>query len=323
MLVVSVSVAGLVTLAAMTQPSLAPEARHSLLQYVTGKYLLPANCTVAWQWRDPHIVGGTMVFVVRFYQRNGQPYPICDTDQFFVEVSDGQRTVSTISELGSETDPEAANIARVKFTVRTAGSYKISVLISTSHIAGSPFFRTFVPGRMDARRSRLVRPASTVVCCAGAPTQLHIEPRDDYGNACVFDDPAVCDPTAGYTIQVFDLADRAMLGDKWAAAMQLGYDKVNARVTLTVLFPEPLCVRAAVSYRGQKLINGDFDVIVLSSSDTTLVHKNIASRKHSICYEARLLSVQGQAARAKPRKVQCYIGPKQVNNCRRELKIAI
>lgn len=200
MLVVSVSVAGLVTLAAMTQPSLAPEARHSLLQYVTGKYLLPANCTVAWEWPDPHVVGGTMVFVVRFYQRNGQPYPICDTDQFFVEVSDGQRTVVTISELGSETDPNNANIAKVKFTVRTAGPYKISVLIGTSHIAGSPFFRTFLPARMDARRSRLVRPASTVVCCAGAPTQLHIEPRDEYGNACVFG--ADDDPTGGYTVYV-------------------------------------------------------------------------------------------------------------------------
>lgn len=47
MLVVSVSVAGLVTLAAMTQPSLAPEAKHSLLQYVTGKYLHPPNCKVS------------------------------------------------------------------------------------------------------------------------------------------------------------------------------------------------------------------------------------------------------------------------------------
>lgn len=93
MLVVSVSVAGLVTLAAMTQPSLAPEARHSLLQYVTGKYLLPANCKVTWDWLDPHVVGGTMVFTVRFFQRNGQPYPICDTDQFFVEVTEGTRKV--------------------------------------------------------------------------------------------------------------------------------------------------------------------------------------------------------------------------------------
>lgn len=188
MLVVSVSVAGLVTLAAMTQPSLAPEARHSLLQYVTGKYLLPSNCKVAWEWTDPHMVGGTMMFIVRFFQRNGQPYPICDTDQFFVEVTEGTRKVVTISELGSETDPNNANIAIVKFTVRTAGQYKISVLIASSHIAGSPFFKTFIPGPMDARRSRLIRPASTVVCCAGVPTLLHIEPRDEYGNACTFDD---------------------------------------------------------------------------------------------------------------------------------------
>lgn len=93
----------------------------------------------------------------------------------------------TISELGSGTDPNNANIAKIKFTVRTAGQYKISVLIGSSHIAGSPFFKTFIPGPVDARRSRLIRPASTVVCSAGAPTLLHIEPRDEYGNACVFD----------------------------------------------------------------------------------------------------------------------------------------
>lgn len=91
---VSVSVAGLVTLAAMTQPSLAPEAKHSLLQYVTGKYLLPSNCKVNFQWSDPHPVGHTVCFTVQFYQRNGQPYPICDTDNFVVDVSEGLRKVN-------------------------------------------------------------------------------------------------------------------------------------------------------------------------------------------------------------------------------------
>lgn len=98
----------------------------------------------------------------------------------------------TLSELGSGIDPNNANIAKVKFTVRTAGQYRISVLIGTSHIAGSPFFRSFVPGPMDARRSRLTRPATIVICCAGAPTLLHIEPRDEFGNSCIFgpnDDP--------------------------------------------------------------------------------------------------------------------------------------
>lgn len=105
MLVVSVSVAGLVTLAAMTQPSLAPEAKHTLLQYVTGKYLLPSNCKVVFHWSDPHPVGRTVCFTVQFYQRNGQPYPICDADRFVVDVSEGSRKMTIITELGSPTDP--------------------------------------------------------------------------------------------------------------------------------------------------------------------------------------------------------------------------
>lgn len=92
-LVVTMSFAGLITLAAVTQPQLAPEARNSLLQYVTGKYLMPSNCKVIWDWIDPHVVGDTMIFTVRFFQRNGKPYPICDTDSFFVEVTEGTRKV--------------------------------------------------------------------------------------------------------------------------------------------------------------------------------------------------------------------------------------
>ena len=307
MLVVSVSVAGLVTLAAMTQPSLAPEARHSLLQYVTGKYLMPANCKVHFEWQDPHRVGDTMCFTVRFYQRNGQAYPICDTDQFFVEVvADGTKKVVAISELGSSTNPENANEAKVKFTVRTAGQYTISILIGSSHIAGSPFSKAFVPGPMDARRSRLVRPASMVVACAGAPTLLHIEPRDEFGNGCIFESD--CDPIKGYLVEIFDLNDN--LCDKYNSAVTLNYDKVNSRVNVVALFPEPICLHTVISYDGQRIPNAEFDIIVLSSNDTTQVHKNIASRKHNICYEAKLLSIAGQP-KAKPRKVLCYVGPKQ------------
>ncbi|XP_034670108.1 apoptosis-resistant E3 ubiquitin protein ligase 1 isoform X1 [Drosophila subobscura] len=311
MLVVSVSVAGLVTLAAMTQPSLAPEARHSLLQYVTGKYLLPANCKVQWDWKDPARVGGTMCFVVRFFQRNGQPYPICDTDQFFVEVTEGTRKVVTISELGSSTDPNNANIAKVKFTVRTAGQYKISVLIGASHIAGSPFMRNFLPGSIDARRSRFIRPASTVICCTGSPTLMHIEPRDEFGNACLFDQSQSDEALQGYQVAVYDLHGVSV--EKLHHAIAFNYDRVNSRVSVTALFPEPTCLRAVISYKDQQLPNGDFDIIVLSSSDTTLVHKNIASRKHNICYEAKLLSIFG-SSKSKPRKVLCYVGPKQAQN---------
>lgn len=273
MLVVSVSVAGLVTLAAMTQPSLAPEARTSLLQYVTGKYLLPANCRVQFDWTDPHIVGETMCFIVRFFQRNGQPYPICDTDQFFVEVTEGARKVVTVSELGAAVDPnQEANMAKVKFPVRTAGQYHIAVSIGTNHVAGSPFVKTFLPAAMDARRSRLVRPANTLVCCAGVATMLHIEPKDEFGNSClvgvesggngvIVDSQQIVD---GYDVELFDLSD-VQINDKIRSAVTFNYDKLNQRIAVSAQFPEPMCLKACFSYKGQKLPNGEFDIIVLSS----------------------------------------------------------
>lgn len=84
----------------------------------------------------------------QFYQRNGQPYPICDTDRLVVEVSEceGHRRVATLVELGG-TEPHSANTAVVKFTVRQAGQYKIAILIGNTHINGSPFFKQFLPGK--------------------------------------------------------------------------------------------------------------------------------------------------------------------------------
>lgn len=67
----------------------------------------------------------------------------------------------------------------------------------------------------------------------------------------------------GYNIQIFDLND--IPADKLASAISLAYDKVNSRVTVTALFPEPICLRACINYQRQKLANGDFDIIVLSS----------------------------------------------------------
>lgn len=236
-----------------------------------------------------------------------------------------------LSELGSESNPNNANVAKVKFTVRIAGQYLISVMIGTSHIAGSPFVRTFLPGPIEASKSRLVRPANTVVCCASAATLLYIEPRDEFGNGCAFKNDVDAIKVSAFLkrtwkrtritvvsclscisqdfqVKVFDLNDT--IDEKLSDAIVLSYDKVNMRISVTILFPEPICVKASITFKGRKIPNGDFDVIVLSSSDTTLVHKNISKR--NICYEAKLLNVFSQP-KSKPRKVICYIGPKQVS----------
>lgn len=304
MLVVSVSVAGLVTLAAMTQPSLAPEAKTSLLQYVTGKYLLPANCTVTFEWNEPAVVGETVTFTVRFYQRNGQPYPICDTDSLVVEVNEGLRRVATLTELGG-TEPTDANIAKVKFTVRHAGVYRIAVLVGNCHVQGSPFHKKFLPGPPNPRNTVFVRHSSTVVCTAKTPYPLHIEPRDEFNNLCSFEDEE--DPLEGYNVTITGVGST----DPVECSVNMEYDIFTSRIELVVCIIQEGCYHARVSYSGVPLHNGEFDILVLSGNDANMVYKNVASKNHNICYEARLVSLNSERL-VKPRRVACYVSPKQI-----------
>ncbi|CAG4934509.1 unnamed protein product [Parnassius apollo] len=253
MLVVSVSVCGLVTLAAMTQPSLAPEAKHSLLQYVTGKYLHPPSCKVEWGWEEPQPVGDTMCFTVLCYQRNGQPYPVCDTDDLSVSIAHGTKKITAVMELGSD-DPAQAHTARVKFTVRTAGLYVISVLIGGAQAAGGPFRKWFAAGRPAARRSRVGRVPAALLCTAGRARALHVHPRDQ------FDNPAPL--AAGFSIEIRVVGGE--VDEKLSSAATFQYDSVNQRVAVEMCFPEPGVYRAAIFYDGVLLHNGEFDCIVLT-----------------------------------------------------------
>lgn len=99
------------------------------------------------------MVEETFKRALQFYQRNGQPYPICDKDNLIVKVTGDTRKIATLIELGG-TDPLAANTAVVKFTVRRAGQYQIAVLIGLCHVHGSPFLKNFLPGKSTVMNGR-------------------------------------------------------------------------------------------------------------------------------------------------------------------------
>jgi len=50
---------------------------------------------------------------------------------------------------------------------------------------------------------------------------------------------------------------------------------------------------------------------LFAEADAAFVNKNVATKNHNISYEARLVSVQGEKL-AKPKKVYCYVSPKQL-----------
>lgn len=121
-------------------------------------------------------------------------------------------------------------------------------------------------------------------------------------------------------------------------SIQFDYDSPNQRIRLKVSFPKGNCYHATVSLRGLQLHNGDFDIIVLESTRDTfllnfsrrrsfifiifiifvsvgdvarMVHNNVASKDPNICYAAKLLGMQGEKF-SKPKKVVCFISPKQL-----------
>lgn len=94
--------------------------------------------------------------------------------------------MAIITELGSPTDPNGANVAKIKFMVRHAGKYRITVMVGNQHVAGSPFLRDFTAGPADAQRTVVLRHCSTVVCTANVAHVLYIEPRDEYSNVCTY-----------------------------------------------------------------------------------------------------------------------------------------
>ncbi|KAG8182939.1 hypothetical protein JTE90_010568 [Oedothorax gibbosus] len=289
---------------AMSQPRVESYGNQKLgfLSFVTGRYLSPLKCKVVFEWTEPQVVGNTMSFSVKFFQRNGQAYPVCNEDNVLIEITQGACKIACSVELGGPQISDA-NRALVQFTVRRAGEYRICVLVGMTHIQGSPFLKTFVPGAPDPLKTCFVHHSSTVVGSEDIPTQLFIEPRDKYGNMCVVDKD--CDPANEYTVDLIEANSGRPIPDsfRWEC-----YSLIS-RLVLVLKFPKGGCYHATVSYKGQNIQNGDFHVIILNQEESSLVQKNVA--KKNKCYEVRLHSLNGEHF-SKPKKVYCYISPKQL-----------
>lgn len=310
MLALSVVIAVLVGMAStMSQPSMlldhsAAVTKLGFLAYVTGKYLAPQNCKVEFDWSDPQVVGSTMTFIVKFYQRNGHSYPVCSKDNILVEITQGTHKVACSVELGG-INPNDANKAHIHFSVRRAGEYYISILVGTVHIRGSPFVKLFLPGLPDPIKTGFVHHCSTVVCTEGVPYHLFIEPRDKYNNLCSVKPNA--DPSCDYSVDIIEVNSErpVILPLRWECYSE------SSRIALILKMEHAGCYKTMVSYKGANLKNGDFHIIVLNKADSNLVRKNVAKKSHNIWYEACLIAYDGDRLQ-KPKKVLCYISPKQL-----------
>ncbi|ESO94312.1 hypothetical protein LOTGIDRAFT_215855 [Lottia gigantea] len=279
-----------------------PTSKTTIFDFFTGRYPAPQSCTVEWNWEEPIVVGKTVSFNIKFFQKNGKEYPVSTCDNVLVEIMHQGIKVGHNMEFGFK-EPDLSNMAKVSFTVHKSGTYTISVMIGARHIKGSPFNKVFEPGPIDAGKTGFMNYSSTVVCTAGTSHPLTIETRDSFGNLATYK----TDQSNYFKIRVREAGTNI----RYIPTTQIIYDPTGKRLTMHIKMDRQGCYQATVSYGDTKLKNGDFNILVLSPDEMVHVSKNLIKKTHSIYYEARLISYNHEKL-DKPKKVYVYISPKQL-----------
>lgn len=112
------------------------------LNYISRKGYCKFHCIV-------NVSKTTFFLFLQFYRMNFTPYPISEADYVLVEIMHDNTFIVSSREYGGQKWGDS-NMMKISFTVREAGTYKISVLARGTPIKGSPFTKTFLPGNTVA-----------------------------------------------------------------------------------------------------------------------------------------------------------------------------
>lgn len=319
---------------------------RSIYDYVRGNYLDPRSCKVSWDWKEPQEVGQTMSFRVQLFYKNGQPFPAHRPVGLRVNITHIELALDIPVTQEVLQEPES-NVVKVAFTVRKAGRYEVAVKLGGLNVAYSPYYKIFQPGTVVPSKTKIAYHFSTLVLTNGQQHTLQIEPRDEYGNP-TSNSTSLTDE-ANYSVHVHSLGtvDDDGLEEYYSKSVSL--NKQQCQVLLRLTLRRTGCFRARISYKDQPLSNGEFDIIVLNENEKACVEKNVSTPGISIYFEAYLYSsgnyssslwqlpassllapqrrpsmgeeedehdspVEGQPEKVKkPKKVYCYISPKQLS----------
>nr|XP_002122623.3 apoptosis-resistant E3 ubiquitin protein ligase 1 [Ciona intestinalis] len=322
------------------------KAEGDLFKYIRGNYLDLTKCVVHWGWMEPTDVGEALSFNVEFFYGNGSPYPVCEADRLKVKISTRHFSdIPHVVEFGETKE----NVVSVSFTVRRSGAHEISITLANKHVCESPFKKVFIPGPMNAEHSCLVRTAHTslsVITMTQATThKMAIEACDEFGNSCS-SRLNKHDFENAFNLSIMKCCDSVQYP---AFTWEITCNKILDQLTLCITVFEEGSFQAELSYQSEPLKNGIFDILVLTSSESQEVKTNVSKQNLSVWFECRLLvdtteevytpqtsQRRGRAlsmgdtftfpqpsysrsrikssaiSSSKPRKVYCYITPKQL-----------
>ncbi|XP_067031936.1 apoptosis-resistant E3 ubiquitin protein ligase 1-like isoform X2 [Acropora muricata] len=251
------------------------------------KYMEPKFTSVTWEWTDPYVVGESMVFFIHFYRMNLFPYPVSPDDPILIEIMHNDTLVASSREYGGE-NWGRKNTMKVSFTVREAGTYRISILARGMPIRGSPFKKDFLPGTIDPSKSVVLGGGShlwnhwtLLEVQKSIYTPLTVEARDKFGNIC----PPSREDVNSYAVEVTEIGSSVNIDPK----LVISPDGDGKNNILHIKLDWGGCFNAVVKYNGVPVSQGQFTVISLNSEEAKQVDENMKKQCLNVWYEAYLV----------------------------------
>uniref|UniRef100_A0A7M4E9K5 Apoptosis resistant E3 ubiquitin protein ligase 1 n=1 Tax=Crocodylus porosus TaxID=8502 RepID=A0A7M4E9K5_CROPO len=318
---------------------------RTIYDYVRGNYLDPRSCKVSWDWKDPYEVGHSMAFRVHLFYKNGQPFPAHRPVGLRVHICHVELAIDIPVTQEVLQEPRS-NVVKVAFTVRRAGRYEITIKLGGLNVAYSPYYKLFQPGMVVPSKTKIVCHFSTLVLTCGQQHTLQIVPRDEYDNP-TSNSVSLIDEH-NYSLSIHELGPQEEESSDVLFEKSVVSNRQTCQVFLRLTLHRRGCFHACISYQNQPISNGDFDIIVLSENEKNIVERNVSTSGVSIYFEAYLYNATsytntqwhlppthlGSSQRRpstatedededspsdsqtpekvkKPKKVYCYVSPKQ------------
>ncbi|XP_026567524.1 apoptosis-resistant E3 ubiquitin protein ligase 1 [Pseudonaja textilis] len=318
---------------------------RTIYDYVRGNYLDPRSCKVFWDWKDPCEVGRSMAFRVHLFYKNGQPFPAHHPVGLRVHICHVELAID-IPVTQEVLQEPSSNVVKVAFTVRRAGRYEISVKLGGLNVAYSPYYKVFQPGMVVPSKTKIACHFSTLVLTCGQPHTLQILPRDEYDNPTSNSISLIDEHN--YSLSIHELGPQEEEPSDVLFEKSVMSNQQTCQVFLRLTLLRRGCFHACISYQNQPISNGEFDIIVLNEDEKNIVERNVSTSGVSIYFEAYLYnassytntqwhlpplnlgSFQRRLSTAtedededspsdsptpekvkKPKKVYCYVSPKQ------------
>ncbi|KAE8585976.1 hypothetical protein XENTR_v10021516 [Xenopus tropicalis] len=287
-------------------------AERNIYNYVRGKYLDPHSCHVSWDWKEPCEVGQSMCFRVH------------------IRISHTELDLEVPITLEVLQD-STRNVMKVAFTVRKSGRYQINISIGGLNIGHSPYYKIFSPGAVVPSKTQIVSHFSTLVLKCGEQHTLQVVPRDQYGNH-------TSDSLKDLESYILTLSELGVVGVADGCLQVSVCSGSQNRVLLHLALLQTGCFQATLRFQGLPINNGNFQIIVLTDGEKTIVDNNVSRSGVGVFFEGYLYppssspNIPGQHRSSstsndeesnadghtvdrlkKPKKVYFYITPKQLS----------